>query len=261
MPNGGAVYLMYHELERAGRTLCSPSPGYVRYVVREADFRRQVQRLAASGIRGVSVSDDLVCVRDGAARVAITFDDGCETDYLVAAPILKEMGLGATFYVVAGFLGRRGYLTADQLRALSLEGFEVGCHSMTHAYLTELDARGLQEEIVASKDMLEQILGRRVEHFSCPGGRWNAAVSDYCRRAGYRSVATSRIGINRSDSDAFNLARIAVQRETEPAGFDLLCRGEGLWLPRAKQALLDGAKKIVGNSAYERLRVGVLNRR
>jgi len=261
MPKGGAVYLMYHELETPGRSLCSEDAGYVRYAVREADFRQQLQRLAAAGIRGVSVSEDLECTHDGAGRVVITFDDGCETDYLVAAPILKENGFRAIFYVVAGFLGRRGYLTPDQLRALSLEGFEVGCHSMTHAYLTELDAGGLEEEIVASKNRLEQILGHRVEHFSCPGGRWNVAISDCCRRAGYRSVATSRIGVNRDGGNAFNLARIVVQRQTELTEFDLLCRGEGLWLPRAKQALLDGAKRVVGNSAYERLRAGALDRR
>src|SRR5487761_183875 len=229
MSKTGLVYLMYHELETDGRSLCSQDPGYTRYAVREADFRRHLQSLAASGIRGISTGEALDDNCDGVGRVGITFDDGCETDYLVAAPILKEAGFGATFYVIAGFLGRSGYLNAEQVRALNEDGFEVGCHSMTHAYLTELDAKRLEEEVVASKDRLEQTSGRRVEHFSCPGGRWNAAISECCRRAGYRSVATSRIGVNHMPGDAF-------------------------WAPRARQSLLDGAKRLVGNSAYEKLR-------
>jgi len=42
---------------------------------------------------------------------------------------------------------------------------------MTHAYLTDLDDRGLQREIADAKAQLEEILGKTVEHFSCPGGR------------------------------------------------------------------------------------------
>ena len=251
---------MYHELETPSHPLCSQDPGYVKYAVREADFRRHLQSLAASGMRGVSVSQALDRSRNEAS-VAITFDDGCGTDYLVAAPVLKEFEFGATFYVVPGWIGRRCYLALEQLRDLNQEGFEVGCHSMTHAYLTDLDPKGLQEEIVASKDRLEQILGRRVEHFSCPGGRWNAAVSECCRKAGYRSVATSRIGVNRTPGDAFRLARIAVQRETKIADFESFCRGDGLWFLRVRQALLGGAKSLVGNSAYERLRAVMLDRR
>ncbi|MGH9359437.1 MAG: polysaccharide deacetylase family protein [Terriglobia bacterium] len=261
MPRAGFICLMYHELERAGRPLCCNEPGYVRYVVREADFLLELQSLAAAGTSGQSLSKALESSQDGLAGVAITFDDGCETDWLVAAPVLKQLGFGATFYVVAAWIGQRGYLTMDQLHSLAGDGFEIGCHSMTHAYLTGLDAASLQREIAASKDCLEQITGKRVEHFSCPGGRWNAAVSECCRKAGYRSVATSRIGINRAAGGSFRLARVAVQRDTALPAFESLCRGNGLWMPQARQALLDSAKAVVGNSTYERIRAGMLDRR
>ncbi len=222
MQNTGFVCLMYHELERAGRPLCSQDAGYTRYAVNEADFLLELQRLAAAGIRGWRISEALEGQQDGRLGVVISFDDGCETDCLIAAPVLKQLGFGAIFYVVATWVGQRGYLTPDQLRELTTGGFEIGCHSMTHAYLTDLDAAGLQREIVSSRERLEQIIGKPVEHFSCPGGRWNAAVSERCRRAGYRSVATSRIGINRVPGDAFRLARIAVQRDTAPSALESL---------------------------------------
>ena len=34
----GIVYLMYHEIERAGRELCEREQGYVRYVISESAF-------------------------------------------------------------------------------------------------------------------------------------------------------------------------------------------------------------------------------
>src|SRR5215208_922663 len=55
----GIVYLMYHEIERAGRELCEHEQGYIRYVVSESVFRDHLARLQASGFQGVSVSEAL----------------------------------------------------------------------------------------------------------------------------------------------------------------------------------------------------------
>ena len=120
-------YLMYHELEVSGRPLCQSEPGYVRYIVQESSFREQMRMLKAAGFRGLSVSNALAGLDD--KPIAITFDDGCETDLLVAAPILKEAGFTATSYITTGFVGKSGYLSAAQVRQLVGYGVEVGCHS------------------------------------------------------------------------------------------------------------------------------------
>ena len=177
------VFLMYHELELPGRTLVQDAPGYVRYVLHAAKFREQMELIKQQGWRGVGVSEAL---NFSPHEVAITFDDGCETDLISAAPILREFGFGATFYITTGFLGKPGYLNHAQLRELAESGWEIGCHSMTHAYLTDLDDQGLHREIVEAKLQLEQIVGRVVEHFSCPGGRYDLRVANTARRAGYR---------------------------------------------------------------------------
>src|ERR1043166_453546 len=130
----GMVYLMYHEIERPYRELCEREQGYARYAVSESRFREHVARMQANGFRGVSVSEALLLSNEDKNSIAITFDDGCETDLTVAAPLLKEANFNATFYVIAGRIGSRGYLSSSQLRQLREMGFEVGCHSMTHDY-------------------------------------------------------------------------------------------------------------------------------
>lgn len=255
---GGRVFLMYHELEREGRELCDKEPGYVRYALAEGDFRQHLSRLREMSWRGLSVGEALRNGEDERAAV-FTFDDGCETDLTVAAPLLKESGFGATFYVVTGFTGRRGYMTARQVRELSELGFEVGSHSHTHSLLTDLDSASLRAELAESKDRLEQMTGRGVEHFSCPGGRWSRAVSEAAREAGYSSVATSRPGSNARGADRFALARVAVMRGTAAESLARLCRGEGLFRLRAQEAALGAAKRLLGNAAYVRLRGAVLD--
>src|SRR5262249_17061340 len=150
------VFLMYHELELPGRRLVQQDPGYVRYILLRDTFQEQMKWLKDSGIRGLSVSEASLYPPE--ASVCVTFDDGCETDLLVAAPILREMNFHATFYLTAGFLGTPGYLSAEQVKELDSLGFEIGCHSMTHPYLSDLSDAELGREIVDAKLQLEQVL-------------------------------------------------------------------------------------------------------
>ena len=252
------VYLMYHELELPGRPLCQNEPGYVRYVVKLKDFESQAQWLKSKSWRGMSVSEALSS--SNKRGVAITFDDGCETDLLSAAPTLKQADFNATFYVTVAFLGMPGYMSRSQLQQLSNLGFEIGSHSMTHPYLSDLSDGALQAEIANSKNELEQMTGRSVEHFSCPGGRWNKRVARFARQAGYRSVTTSRSAANSSGTDPFRLGRVAVMRGTDPHRFQQLCQGHGLWRLQAQNLIRTTAKSIFGNSSYDRMRSLLLGR-
>jgi peptidoglycan/xylan/chitin deacetylase (PgdA/CDA1 family) len=251
------VYLMYHELELPGRPLCQNEPGYVRYVVKLQGFESQMQWLRTQSWSGMSVSEALSSSKRG---VAITFDDGCETDLLSAAPTLKQANFNATFYVTVGFLGMPGYMSRSQVRQLSDLGFEIGSHSMTHAYVSDLSDGALQAEVANSKNELEQMTGRSIEHFSCPGGRWDKRVARFARQAGYGSVATSRSVANSSGAVPFRLGRVAVMRGTDPCRFQQLCQGHGLWRLQAQDLIRATAKSIFGNSSYDRMRSILLGR-
>lgn len=258
MSGRGVVYLMYHELELPERALCESEPGYVRYVLKASAFREQVARLRADGVRVLSVGEALAKKDETGERVVMTFDDGCETDLIVAAPLLREASFNATCYVTVEHLGRRGYLSLSQLRELCESGFEIGSHSMTHSYLHDLPAERIRAEVVESKDYLEQATGQRVAHFSCPGGRWDGRVSEIVREAGYDSLVTSQIGINSPASDRFRLARVPVMRGIEIGEFARLVRGEGLHRRRAQGAVLTVAKRVLGNALYEKIRATIL---
>ena len=78
---------MYHEIEVPGHALCESDPGYVRYVVKEDDFRQQVSWLKQQNVRGLSV--DQAIASDAPDGVVFTFDDGCATDLVI------RLGIGA----------------------------------------------------------------------------------------------------------------------------------------------------------------------
>ena len=250
---------MYHELERAGRPLCSTDAGYVRYVVAEGDFRAQMQHIAASGKRGVSVSAWL----DGDAAsavhsVVITFDDGCETDLVSAAPILREYGFGATCYLTVDFLGRPGFLSRAQVRDLAATGLEIGCHSMSHAFLSDLDDGALHREIVESKRQLELIAAVPIRSFSCPGGRYDDRVLPTATNAGYDTVTTSRSVWNLHGPQMRLLGRIAITRDAGMRQFVSTLSGRNIGARTRHDSALSAAKSVLGNTLYDRLRALLL---
>jgi peptidoglycan/xylan/chitin deacetylase (PgdA/CDA1 family) len=257
MSTSAIAFLLYHEIAVPGRELCETEPGYVRYVLDAPEFEAQMLAIRDAGFQGVSVTRAL---EFPSRAVAITFDDGCETDLLVAAPLLKQLGFGATFYVTSGRVGHSGYMSPRQLREICDLGFDIGCHSMTHAFLTDLDTSGLQHEIVEAKDRLEQLISKSVDHFSCPGGRYDSRVAEIARDAGYRSLATSVPRINSPSTDRFGLGRVPITRAIETETFQRFCRGEVMWTFALRARLRDRAKRVLGNAAYVRLRALLLRR-
>jgi peptidoglycan/xylan/chitin deacetylase (PgdA/CDA1 family) len=227
----------------------------VRYVLRSADFGVQMDFIKSKGWRGSSVTEAL---EHPGATIAITFDDGSETDLIYAVPLLTALGFGATFYLTAGFIGKAGYLSPEQVRQLCGLGFEIGCHSMTHSYLTDLDEAGLRREIVEAKSAIEQIVSQPVEHFSCPGGRYDRRVEELARATGYRSVATSRIQANSSSTNRFALGRVAVTRDVSLAAFEEICTGQSLQRLNRNLRAREAMKTLLGNSLYDRVRGLVL---
>jgi peptidoglycan/xylan/chitin deacetylase (PgdA/CDA1 family) len=250
------VFLMYHELELPGRRLCQSEPGYVRYILNQEAFCTQMEWLKNSGFRGLSVSEALRYPQK--PSIAITFDDGCETDLIAAAPVLREYGFRATFYLTSGFLGTPGYLSADQVRALQAFGFEIGCHSMTHPYLSDLPDDQLKREIVDAKLQIEQIVGHAIEHFSCPGGRYDRRTLEMARRAGFRTVANSRCHANSAGTGLYELGRVAMMRDMPLGDFGATCQGRGLWKKQLQDWTLHGVRRALGNGVYDQVRAALL---
>jgi len=249
---------MYHELELPGRKLCQSDPGYVRYILPIDTFRRQMDWMKKSGFRGLNVSEALRYPAE--PSVCITFDDGCETDLIAAAPLLRGFGFNATFYLTAGPLGTPGYLTANQVRDLDSQGFEIGCHSMTHPYLSDLAEPELKREIVGSKLQIERIVGHPIEHFSCPGGRFDQRALEMARHAGFQTFANSRFHANSARTSRYDLGRVALLRDMPLTEFAATCHGRGLWKKRLQHSTRSGAQRLLGNRMYDRLRKALLRK-
>jgi peptidoglycan/xylan/chitin deacetylase (PgdA/CDA1 family) len=121
------------------------------------------------------------------SKPAVSFDDGHRSDYEQAFPILDSANIKATFFILAGCVGREAnYISWEQARQMANSGHCVASHGWSHKILTQCTPAELQREIADSKREIEDRLGVEVNSISAPGGRWNSRVSEACENAGYR---------------------------------------------------------------------------
>lgn len=159
--------------------------------------------LAEAGYRTLSLSDCLQPdFQSPQKAVVLTFDDGYRALMQHVLPVLLRLGFVATVFPVVKFVGQQNrwdynlfwrrmwHLDWNELRELLAAGWEVGSHSLRHAYLPALAPDELREDLLRSREILEQNLQIPIRHLSFPFGRGNERVLDCALRAGYESVAT-----------------------------------------------------------------------
>ena len=179
-----------------------------------ADFAAQMDWLAHNGYHPITLTElhgYLNGQRGLPSRpVILTFDDGYKDFYTTALPILRAHDFSAVAYVVSGFLGRSGYMTAAQVLEADRAGIEIGAHTVDHADLATQSADGLRYQLTASKQALEQLLAHPVLSLCYPSGRFTPAVAAAAENAGYRDATTTRFGSFRSLSGRYIWDRLRV---------------------------------------------------
>jgi len=181
--------LMYHAISSPA-CAALPQTSSIEHAVKARDFGAQLDAIVDGGYRTIKL-DDLDRHASEPKSLMITFDDGHESDLIVAAPELARRSLHAIFFIVWSYLGRTGYLSRDQVLALRADGFEIGSHGLTHTRLTQVSPAEASNELFESKRRLEDLLQEPIAALALPGGRYNDAVIEAAWAADYRRVMTS----------------------------------------------------------------------
>jgi len=172
----------------------------------------------------------------------LTFDDGNASDAELALPALERAGLTASFFVVAGRMGQRGSLRADQVRELARAGMTIGNHGLRHRSWRSLGAEELEEELDEARASIAEAAGRPVDEAACPFGDYDRRVLRALRNRGFHRVYTVDDGAARAD--AWLQARHTIRATETPATVERLAVGasDGL-LASAGRSLRSAVKR------------------
>lgn len=135
----------------------------------------------------------------GPGYVTFTFDDGYESVFRLAYPLMERYGYVGVVFPIVGRIGGvyqgRRLMSYDMLRELQWHGWEIGSHTVSHRHLDMLSQDEIRYELWESKRILED-KGFHVYALSYPGGAYDvrvlASASEY-----YFFGRTLKEGINR----------------------------------------------------------------
>lgn len=213
--------------------------------------------------------------------VVITFDDGYESNYELAFPILKETGMRAGLAVVTSMMGEGHWgMTWDHIREMSASGLcEFGSHSDNlHDSMGPFAQKGVLRRQGETKDQylarvvpdlqtsatkIETELGRPCVWLSYPFGVTDPWLDEYLASSGMFPVTTI-IGGKAADlkNGTRNLNRVRVGEKEPPwkdkairkvLGRKTKARGANVSVCAAGKTLSLGAYNVDGTT-YVRLR-------
>jgi peptidoglycan/xylan/chitin deacetylase (PgdA/CDA1 family) len=222
----GIVVLMYHRVNDALQAN--------ELVVPVAKFREQMEYLA-SRCEVISIEkllDDrrwAIDDRQKKQKVAITFDDGYRDNYTNAYPILKELGLPATIFLITGMIGtdktrpRYKHMSSPDMLCwakvmeMTQNGITFGAHTTNHPHLSELSYEEQKEETEKSITVLSGMLegGSRKaevgkEIFCYPYGDYNEDTFKIIQELGVKIAFTVKAGINDETTSPLELRRTVI---------------------------------------------------
>ena len=152
-------------------------------------FHKQMTILGQEGYRAIGPDElsALACQPVTERYAMVTFDDAYKDFREYAWPILKELKIPATVFVITGHIGgsnewddlRRAthqHLDEDDLRRLHADGVVIGSHAHTHTPLVRLRRANLDAELTSSRQLLEALIAAPVRALAYPGGAINRRV-------------------------------------------------------------------------------------
>jgi peptidoglycan/xylan/chitin deacetylase (PgdA/CDA1 family) len=102
-------------------------------------------------------------------------------------------------------------MTWDQIAELHAHGVIFGSHTSTHEILTTLSVAQAEQEIVASRETIQQKLGCSCHLFSYPNGDYSEPVRHLVAQAGYKFAFLNQDpGVWTRDCDPFLIPRVNV---------------------------------------------------
>ena len=254
-PSGEAAsvpILMYHRVAPLPeRSAWTDAYGYqIEYglTVTPQEFAAEMNDLDRRGYHAISLTRLADALLYGlplpAHPFVLTFDDGRQSPYANAVPVLRQHGFTAEFFVCGGFVGETNqtaahlnvqrYLTWDQVSGLDAQGFWVEDHGQKdQQVLWGMSPAGLAAEVGQSARALEAHTGRAIQFVAYTGALWPFPAADQSGPAeqtlftdldhlGYAGgVLDTRVASTRETPGAlFQLPRIRVAPGEAPAEFD-----------------------------------------
>jgi peptidoglycan/xylan/chitin deacetylase (PgdA/CDA1 family) len=259
--------LMYHSISSYA------SKGFQPCIVSPEAFDKHLTYLDQHHYTSLTVTQLAQAMAKGGSTlpprlVVLTFDDGYADFYTAALPALQRHGLTATLYIATAFVegtsrwlqnigeGDRPMLSWEQLTEINTSGIECAAHTHTHPALDMLPPSAARDEIVRSKELLEDHLDQRISSFAYPFGFYSSRVLHIVRESGFDSACAIGRKMSSTRENTYALARLMIWPDTTVHMLDTaLSIGRGPLVASPVRRMRLGMRLRL-HSTYGRIRSG-----
>jgi peptidoglycan/xylan/chitin deacetylase (PgdA/CDA1 family) len=190
-------------------------------------FEKQMLYLLKQGFKFYTASELIEFYKENGVfppkGISLTLDDGWKDNYTNAFPILRELGIKATIFLVPSCIGQvsakvvaagenaREHLTKEEILEMSETGIEFGSHTVNHLHLHKIPADEVKFEVEESKKQIENLLQKPCKVFAYPAGFFNDTAREAVKNAGYIAGFSTVYGDD-NNIDLFTLNRVEILR-------------------------------------------------
>lgn len=207
--------LLYHSVDNSGSVIS----------IKPTEFYEQMKYLKYAGYRTASLTEFVQSlnrdVNSISKTVVITFDDGFKNNYSEAFPILRKYGFTATIFLATNYIGGVcswdkhksipdiPLLSWQEIKQMSDYGIDFGAHSCSHCYLTRLSKDKLKAELLNSKSIIEEKLGKPIRFFSHPYMNFSHKTMQAAKECGFLGTFGGLdFGLNNINNKLYSLTRV-----------------------------------------------------
>jgi len=210
--------LTYHLISK------DPPAAMKRWSVTPRAFQRQMAYLHRKGYQSITLEQLWDYLTRGTPLppkpICITFDDGYQSHHEETFSLLAQYGFSATVFLVADFVGKANewdridpppaLLSWEQILTSNYPTISFQSHSLSHKKLTSLSYEEINREIGDSAQTIKQRLGKPVEFFAYPYGKFNQVIRSLVMAKGYKAAFSVQPGLCQPRDDLFSLRRIEI---------------------------------------------------
>ncbi len=177
--------------------------------VKRSAFEEQMKFLKENEYRVITMDEffDFLDLKRPIPKksIVITIDDGWQSAYEIAFPILKKYGYPATLFVYTDLIIPGGKtLSWDRLIEMSKSGIDIQCHTKSHRNLGKRNDQEsfreyfetIKKELTESSQIIRKRLHKDARYLAYPYGDTNHLVIAFLRKLGYRGAFTVERGSN-----------------------------------------------------------------
>ena len=181
--------------------------------IKIADFINHLNLIKKEQLKFINPTDfkNSLLNKKKERKILLTIDDGFQSFYEQAWPILKKEKIPFILFVNTREVGTKGYMDWEQIKEVSRKKFaHIGNHSYSHEYLVDMNDQEIIDDIKIASSDFKINLGYNSPFFSYPFGEYSNNFKTIVKNLKFEYAFGQHSGVVDETKDFYELPRFPI---------------------------------------------------